>query len=147
MQQHALDHAKDFPKAASVVEASFYMDDCLTRAESTEEAIDLHQQLVTLFNKGCFLLCKWNSSDSWVLDSIDPKLLDAQPIHPISVPDDYTKTLGIEWNASLDHFCIAIATLNETNNMTKRALVSDIAKTFDVLGWCAPTIVKAKILL
>ena len=147
VQQNALDHAKDFPKAASVVEASFYVDDCLTGAESAEEAIDLHQQLVTLFNKGGFLLRKWNSSDSRVLDSIDPKLLDAQPTHPIPVPDDYTKTLGIEWNASLDHFRIAIATLNETNNMTKRALVSDIAKTFDVLGWFAPTIIKAKILL
>ena len=28
-----------------------------------EEAIDLHNQLVTLFNKGGFLLRKWNSSD------------------------------------------------------------------------------------
>ena len=33
------------------------------------------------------------------------------------------------------------------NGLTKRALVSDIAKTFDVLGWYSPTIVKAKILL
>lgn len=31
--------------------------------------------------------------------------------------------------------------------MTKRSLVSDVAKTFDVLGWYSPTIVKAKILL
>lgn len=31
--------------------------------------------------------------------------------------------------------------------MTKISLVSDIAKTFDALGWYSPTIVKAKILL
>ena len=31
--------------------------------------------------------------------------------------------------------------------MTKRSLVSDVAKTFDILGWYSPTIVKAKILL
>ena len=31
--------------------------------------------------------------------------------------------------------------------MTKRALVSDIAKTFDALGWFAPSTIKAKILL
>ncbi len=30
---------------------------------------------------------------------------------------------------------------------TRRSLVSDVAKTFDVLGWYTPTIVKAKILL
>ena len=37
--------------------------------------------------------------------------------------------------------------LPQWNNPTKRELVSDIAKTFDVLGWFSPTIVKAKILL
>ena len=31
--------------------------------------------------------------------------------------------------------------------MTKHALVSDIAKTFDVLGWFSSSIIKAKILL
>ena len=30
--------------------------------------------------------------------------------------------------------------------MTKRSLISDVAKTFDVLGWYSPIIVKAKIL-
>ena len=32
-------------------------------------------------------------------------------------------------------------------NITKRALVSDIAKTYDILGWFSPTIIKVKILL
>lgn len=31
--------------------------------------------------------------------------------------------------------------------MTKRALVSNVAKIFDVLGWFSPTIIKVKILL
>ena len=147
VKQNALDHALDFPKAANVVETSFYVDDCLTGAESVEEAIDLHQQLVTLFSKGGFLLRKWNSSDSQVIDHIHPDLLDVQSTHPIPIFDDYTKTLGIEWNAGMDHFRLMVASLNDTNNMTKRALVSDIARTFDVLGWFAPTMIKAKILL
>ena len=29
----------------------------------------------------------------------------------------------------------------------KHTLVSDIAKTFDVLGWVSPTVIKAKIFL
>ena len=33
------------------------------------------------------------------------------------------------------------------SNMTKRSLVSDIAKLFDILGWFSPVIVKMKILL
>ena len=31
--------------------------------------------------------------------------------------------------------------------VTKRALVSDVGRTFDILGWIAPAIVRVKILL
>ena len=62
-------------------------------------------------------------------------------------PKKYTKTLGIEWNAELDHFRLTIFDLPSLDSLTKRTLVSDIAKTFDVLGWVSPTIIKAKIFL
>ena len=138
VKQNALDHKMEFPKAADVVETSFYVDDCLTGAESTTEAIQLHHQLVELFSKGGFLLRKWNTSDPEVLNHIDPDLRDLQPTHSIPVPEDYTKTLGIQWNANLDHFRLAVTSIDTGTNMTKRALVSDIAKTYDVLGWFAP---------
>ena len=60
---------------------------------------------------------------------------------------DYTKTLGIEWNPQLDHFRITIAKLPFLEGVTEYMLVSDIAKTFNLLGWFSPTIVNVKILL
>ena len=54
VKRNAMDHALEFPKAANVVETAFYVDDCLTGANSVEEAIDLHQQLLHLFAKGGF---------------------------------------------------------------------------------------------
>ena len=118
-----LDNALEFPKAANVVETSFYVDNCLTGADSIEETMDLHQQLLNLFAKCGFLLPKWNSSDPRVLCHIKPELQDSQSIHHIPSPDEYTKTLGIEWNASMDHFRLTVASLQETNNITKRTLV------------------------
>ena len=147
VKQNALDHTLEFPKAARVVECAFYVDDCLTGADSADEAIDLHHQLLNLFAKGGFVLRKWSSSDSTVLHHILPELHDTQLSHHLPSPDDYTKTLGIEWNVSLDHFRLVVAPLQDTANITKRALISDIAKTFDALGWFSPTIIKAKILL
>ena len=47
----------------------------------------------------------------------------------------------------MDHFRLTVADLPPLENVTKRLLVSDVAKTFDVLGWFAPSIIKAKILL
>ena len=72
-----------------------------------------------------------------------------QSIQPSNLPDpdQYTKTLGIEWNARQDHFRLTVAELPPITNITKRALVSDIAKIYDVLGWFSPAIIKVKILL
>ena len=62
--------------------------------------------------------------------------------------NEYTKTLGIEWNISTDEFRLTInqSPLNATT-ITKRIIVSDVAKVFDVLGWFSPVTVKMKILL
>ena len=60
----------------------------------------------------------------------------------------YTKTLGVEWNTNLDQFRLTVADLPSTERViTKRLLVSDIAKVYDVLGWFSPSIIMAKILL
>ena len=47
----------------------------------------------------------------------------------------------------MDHLCLTIIDLPHFDNLTKRALVSDIAKIFDILGWYSLCIIKAKILL
>jgi len=59
----------------------------------------------------------------------------------------YTKTLGIKWNPIHDHFRQTVAYILSRETVTKRVLVSDIAGTFDILGWFSPTIVKMKVLL
>lgn len=142
VKQNSLGFSSDYPLAASVVDKSFYVDDCLSGADTPEEAFELHQQLPDLFNRGGFTLHKWNSSDLTVLE-----LRDSQLMHVIHGSSEYTKTLGIAWNPSSDHFRLMIANLPPLQNLTKRTLVSDIAKTFDVLGWFSPAIIKMKILL
>ncbi len=141
------EYALEYPKAARVVERSFYIDDCLTGSDSIQGAIELQRKLQGLFNKGGFLLRKWNSNKPSVLQHIKPELRDAQSTLSLSNPDEYMKTLGIEWNSTFDQFRLSVADLPSSGIMTKRTLVSDVAKTFDVLGWYSPTIVKAKILL
>ncbi len=147
VKQNAIDHATEFPQAANVVNTSFYVDDCLTGANSIEEAVELQRQLHGLFAKGEFLLRKWNSNNTTVLQNISPELRDSQPLQLLPTNDEYTKTLGIEWSAKKDHFRLTVAKPPPLETLTKRALVSDIAKTFDVLGWFSPATIKVKILL
>ena len=147
VRQNAMDYAMDFPLAYEAVKDNFYVDDGLTGADSVEEAVKLYEQLHNLFDRACFLLRKWNSSEQQVLEHIPPDLKDQQSVYQIPNTQEYTKTLGMEWNSASDHFRLMVASLPPLDNVTKRFLVSDIAKTYDVLGWFSPSIIMAKILL
>ena len=119
----------------------------LSGADDCETAIKLQQQLHNLFTCGVFLLRKWNSNDPLVLQSIPEDLTDLREVHPISETNEYTKTLGLGWNVTMDQFHLTISNLPSTEIVTKRIIVSDIAKIFDVLGRFSPVIPKIKILL
>ena len=147
VKQNVINFGSQYPRAAKQVETSFYVDDYLGGADSRQEATKLQGEMHSLFLKGGFLLRKWSSSDPFVLESIPTDLRDSQATVILSDPDQYTKTLGIEWNASNDHFRVSVTELPPIECMTKRSLVSDVTKTFDVLGWYSPTLMKAKILL
>ena len=59
----------------------------------------------------------------------------------------YTKTLSVEWNISTDEFGLAVTEFSPDIMVTKRRIVSDVAKVFDVMGWISPAVMKMKILL
>lgn len=70
VKQNAIDHSLEYPEAAEVVHKSCYVDDCLTGAENPETAMILQRQLTDLFAHGGFILRKWNSNVSSVLQQI-----------------------------------------------------------------------------
>ena len=114
VKRNAINHALEFPLVAKTVDESFYVDDGLVGADSVQQAIRLREELQ---ERAGFLLCKWNSSEPTVLQLIPNKLRDPHDMQMIPDPDGFTKILRFEWNANASR------------------LVSDIAKTFDVLGW------------
>jgi len=114
----------------------------LTGADSDEEAVGLRLELHNLFLCGGFLLSKWNSSSL-----IEPELRDCDGTHHIADIRENTKTLGLIWNTTIDEFHLTVNDLPPSDHVTKRILVSDIAKTFDIIGWFSPTIIKMKNLL
>ena len=123
------------------------MDDCLAGADTVEETIQLQDELQGLFNEANFLLHKWNSSDPDVLKQIPADLKESHFSQAIPEPSGYTGTLGLRWNSREDVFRLAVSKTSSAEFWTKRLLTSDVAKTFDALGWVSPSVIKAKILL
>lgn len=93
-----------------------------------------------------FLLRKWNSSHQSAIEHVSPDLKESHLSQVIS-PSEYTGTLRVEWNSIADVFRLTVAGLPSSDQLSKRLLTSDIAKTFDALEWFSPSIIKAKILL
>ncbi len=147
LKQNAIDHADEYTLAASAVHNSFYVDDGLTGADTPEEATKLQRLLQDLFASGGFLLRKWKSSHPSVLQHLSPQLLDVQTSQSLPDADDFAKALGVEWSTRLDCFRLTVSELPTLEVLTKRALISDIARTYDVLGWFAPCVIVVKVLL
>lgn len=97
---------------------------------------------------GGFQLHKWNSNTQRILEGLKPKFRDNEDSHQISDVRESTKTLGLEWRTQSDQFNLTISQSPfQTANLTKRSLVSNIARVFDVLGWFSLAVIKVKILL
>ena len=79
-----------------------------------------------------------------VLHHVSPELRDTNSTQTLPSQEEYTKTLGVEWNIQTDHFRLTILDLPIVDIATKHVLVSDVAKTFDALGWFSPAIIKVK---
>ena len=133
VKQNAIDYSHEFPLAAEVVQKSFYVDDCLTGAANSKLALMLQQQLTGLFSHGGFVLRKWNSNDPSGLRSIPEDLRNSREVQTISETDEYTKTLGIEWNVSTDQFRLTVTERPPSDEVTKRTIVSDVAKV--LMSW------------
>ena len=144
LQQASRDFGSSLPKASYHIENS---DDFFGGANTPEEAITLQSDIRTILLKAGFQLKKWRSSSSQVLNGIPTDLLEPLPtqdlvdLHSASYP----KALGLVWDSREDTMATHVE-LPVTYVSTKRGVVSDVARTFDVLGWLSPTILPMKLL-
>ena len=149
LHQTATDFGKDHLLAAPRVYNSFYVYDCLPGAETPDQAINLQRDLYALLQKGGFQLTKWRSNSFAVMTSIPSELHD--PSHTKTInegkDDPSPKALGIHWSTTQDKEFVSTGTILDQELTTKRMITSDIVRTFDVLGWFAPSTVVMKILL
>ena len=147
LQQTAKDFSTEDSRASYHIHKSFYVDDLLAGADTAAEAAQLYHELRSILLKGGFQLKKWRSSSSEVLESIPLELQELLP--QLDLVDHHTagypKTLGISWNCRSDVMAAQVQ-LPDCYVSTKRGIVSDTAKSFDVLGWMAPFIIRMKML-
>ncbi|XP_052753688.1 uncharacterized protein LOC128201267 [Galleria mellonella] len=146
LHQLAEDECGEFPREAEIVKEDFYMDDLLTGTSTEESAIFLQNRLTELLARGGFPLHKWSSNSKLVLNQISNDKRDSLSTVTIKV-EDTIKALGIIWNSQTDNFELTLNLEFKSHNVTKRTVLSAITKSFDPLGWLAPSIIVLKIFM
>nr|XP_040233604.2 uncharacterized protein LOC120956287 [Anopheles coluzzii] len=147
LKQAAEDHHDEFPRAAEVVNRETYMDDILTGADTLAEACQLQRDVTGLLAKACFSAHKWCANHSDIVFGV----AEEHRGDTFEVTDDTSKTivktLGVTWNPLEDWFSVSVPDFDNPEGMTRRKLLSQLAKIFDPLGFFGPVITYAKLIL
>ncbi|GFU77371.1 DUF1758 domain-containing protein [Trichonephila clavipes] len=101
--QTGLDLERDDPVVSSLIKESFYIDDLMKGAPSSEEAISLIKTLSSILEARGFHLRKWRSNSSEVLSRISSNWVGDNSNLEIH-PDECSKALGLTWNSMKDIF-------------------------------------------
>ncbi|XP_044182749.1 uncharacterized protein LOC114952001 [Acropora millepora] len=146
LQKTAKDNRAEFsPEAINTVKRDFYVDDCLKSVGSEHGAISLVKELTSLLSKGGFRLTKWLSNSRKVIESI-PESERAKSVKDLDFDQTLIeRALGVKWHVASDTFRFSIVVKDRPP--TRRGILSIVSSVYDPLGFVAPFVLQAKILL
>ncbi|XP_022835750.1 uncharacterized protein LOC111363184 [Spodoptera litura] len=135
---------KKYPLAAKITKQCYYMDDLLAGCDTVDEAIKIYEEMNELMRSGGFELQKWSSNNYEFLEQIGKT--ESSDSSTVKL-NDIIKVLGLRWNRKNDNFEYVVNLPESKNIVTKRQVLSEVARLYDPLGWIAPVVVKAKIFI
>lgn len=137
---------KEYQRASKVIAEDFYMDDLMTGADTEEDCSQLQVDISSVLYSARLPLRKWCSNSELVLRNMFKSVDD--PLFVLDIGDDDTiKSLGLRWKPFADHFQYDIVARSTEGALSKRAILSDLNKNLDPLGFLLPVLVKGKIFL
>ncbi|XP_044588714.1 uncharacterized protein LOC123267892 [Cotesia glomerata] len=144
VNQLADEESHNFPIASKILKRDLYVDNLSTGTNSLTEILQLRDEIIQLVRKGGFELRQWASNHQHALDNFDQRTLDLD----CAINDDpISKTLGIVWNSLTDEFIYTANSIDSSRKITKRTILSDIAKIFDPIGILGPIVLAAKTII
>jgi len=134
-----------YPIGSSALKNDFYVDDCITGADTIPEALQIHKKLNHILLSSGLKLRKWCANSNHLLQGLDKEdIIPTVQFEDAAYEDCSIKTLGITWNPTIDKLCGKTQTVTTDK---RRDVVSEIFKIFDPLGLFSPIVIKAKIFM
>ena len=144
IKQLADDEGTTLEIGSKTLKNDLYVDDLLTGANSVEELLQIRNESIEILSRGGFPIRQWGSNCAEVLHDLNQKAVN---VKFLTDKNPIVKTLGILWNAREDTFLYSVKSIQFSEKITKRLILSEIAKIFDPLGLLGPVILFAKIIM
>ncbi|XP_071640891.1 uncharacterized protein [Temnothorax longispinosus] len=136
-------NASRFPVRSIHLKEGCYVDDVATGADTKKDLEIVRHQVVEILRLGAFELNKWASNCPELLK--DVKNQNHEPVEICS--DANSRILGMQWDHIRDAFQVSHDTRESHSTVSKRTILSGVARLFDPLGRLGPVIVVAKLIL
>ena len=166
LRYHLSKYAEEDPDFATKMSSSFYVDDLVSGATDVESGIQLYEKARSRMKEDGFNLRKWRTNNLELEAEIErregQKPMSADSTLNLS-DETYaketlgkednnkgkTKVLGTTWDVAADRFefdLTKFGAARESDVITKRLILSMLAKLFDPLGLVSPITVSARVL-
>ena len=132
LHQLAIVERNRFPNVVKFISENMYVDDALFGADSIQESIDISRKFSDCLKVGGFPLTKWSVNSSKLLSHIPSDWLEINPNESQNLTKDQ-KLIGILWNSNSDILSFSVKSHSEFEPVTKRKLLSMIARLYNPL--------------
>ncbi|XP_033762629.1 uncharacterized protein LOC117344089 [Pecten maximus] len=126
---------------------NFYVDDCLKSLKTVNKAKSLVKDLKDVLHRGGFHIAKWISNSREVMSSL-PVDERAKEVKDLDLDQDtlpIERALGVQWCIESDIFRFKIVIKDQP--LTRRGILSMVSSVYDPLGFLAPFVLTAKVIL
>ena len=136
-------HLSKYPHTRAVTELSenLYVDDLLTGADTYEGVCELYQEARDILGEASMPLAKCVSNDQDVSKMLFQELGAKQHA------SESVKILGLKWLVDSDCFSFDGLEIPTDLTVTKRVMLSFLARMYDPLGYLTPFTMVAKLLI
>lgn len=145
--RHHLKRLQDeYPVTTGILRDHLYVDDLVTGADSTNEAILICDEAEGILEGAGMHLRKWKSNERQLIDHLKQKDGDHDDKFTML---ETTKVLGVNWDPKDDILRYDMTSLIEflaNRENTKRYVLRSSARIFDPLGFLSPVVTTVKIM-
>lgn len=134
---------KRHPEIVKQLTEGLYVDDLITGGTTVPETQTQKEKTIEVFNDAVFTIHKWHSNAPELEPNNESPLESSELTYAKSqlggIEQPNGKLLGVPWDRKQDTISVTLTPDHASEPVTKRAVLSKLARVYDPLGLASPT--------